>query len=1599
MSDISGKRGILPQTNIQLKRFDPAGFVKGGGTKSESFGKAGLTRAPKSTRPKVFTDQAGQINVARSGGKGARILARMGVGRPVRPRTQAPTTGTGGTTGVTGGTAPTPVAPTGAMTTPTRTPTREEPIKALGERGGELRREAAGLRGSAEGSTTTVDRLMLEGGKAGERVDLRRRGDGLLDETRKRLKSMSDDLKAERGRPVPDQAVIGRLETGIAALKDARREVLAGQIGVEFNGLAEVLERPLPKAGVILSLSTLHGPGRESAEPTIVSRQDIEMLARALDAVAGGATTVDLPGVGRTDLAGLKTFVDALALQTATAGDKTQGRIAGEALGKLSDAIALRLSVDRAVKGVEALVDRDPDFPVSSALKVIAAGFPNLRAEGNDGGDDRLRAAAMGLETIAGMILAGEDLPNLQGLEPRPMVSSGPDRSFDAAYLRMKQAGAGDRLVTAFTAGLVPGFSSAPDPSLSEASARPFESLTTRERAAFTDFARRNGIADGLTAHRMVRSFGTYGGVEPDRDLIAVARKDPASLSVKERARLQDYVNAGNAPDVDTARTRIVAVADKIDALREQGRTVARMRHELNAMNRNLGDVLTADRRRLFQPSTWMDKSVRVFDGAPNSVVKDETLLKALRKFGNKATGEDVVILFAHIATFERKTLALENELFGLYPNLDTSEPVYDPERPLAHLGISNKALEKIGVPIETREPTTNRPPDNVATVLGSVEQMAKQGIRSFSDAENALAMISKVSRLVLKSELTHDMIRAYEGESARAVGQHLVGELLKDADLDYRTEHGLGARAEPPTVNDPVVKKAFQQRTLDVELSYLSLKDDRSVDESRYDRLKNQSRSFERLEGMVVDAYRDVLDVDKRLGDARKLLQDKSKALGIDLDPSSPRGLGSAKALLTALREHDLVVRYGTDGPKQRRDAALESLKGFDLETMRRPWHAKMKAAFGGGGRLDLDGMDPKKLDDLREIAEAIVFIREDAPKLRETAVSEVRTLSGMMDELVAVRRRDNPAAIRTVNDMVRLAVLDEWRTRKSDFEAVGGTLKEGFNPADPDMRRRIEKTLVGWGLDIDTFRPEIDEVVNARMTVDDLLEWAKDTRWSDATIDRFRSEHPGTFSREGVTAAFKSVLRGFTPDGLLHRKAMDEETRTSLVSLLTAFQEGDKLDLKAGQKITLDSGKIPVEPTGLAGLKAKLSGSHLAQFEVERGSDGLKLHLRSGFAGTLGLDAVVGKKFKLGDNVEARLDLSAGLEVGGSKLTGVSITFENSDKGVKALVDLVETMIDGADPKIGDLAGATDVGRGSEGRTKIGAGAQGVGRIQVGGKGPELSGKKDTLGVGLSGQIGVTLARGTKSNVSVSNNETTYKGETEYSLVVNASLNFYASLYNPVNMGTGALAKETGGQKAMDDHFGKRKDGKSLYDISGNTQSTDIVGVGVSSSIAFTDKWKQVSDPSGFFIKSEKVRQSNVVQSRWEAFAVAGNDVETLLKKPGNEELAKTFRALMDYAGPGDFVQVTYGLKRDDMEKANEFVRLSRQARAEGRFEEARDFERSARKIADNGTFVPERIAIVKTSVQKSEISSVNARWIRWDTVAEGKSEHTEVSLKFPT
>jgi hypothetical protein len=1085
-----------------------------------------------------------------------------------------------------------------------------------------------------------------------------------------------------------------------------------------------------------------------------------------------------------------------------------------------------------------------------------------------------------------------------------------------------------------------------------------------------------------MALEHLRQQFAANGRSFPGPAVLALAGKPDDQLTVKERAALLDLVGTTKQATLGEAR----AILKEVNDAREAGRTAATLRHELTTVNEQLARVLTADRRRWYKPWTWGDSAVKVFTAGPQSVLKDANLMKALAKFGDAKTGRDVAILMASLSRLEAETLKAEKTTLGLHPNFVPPSATPDPANPLAHIGISNHDLAAIGLDAT-----------DLAEVGKAVANLTRQGVGSVDDVMQVTKSINDVSRIVLRSELAHGLLQQFEGESARTLGQHLVADLVADADLAYRRAHNMpdlppDLRLKQIAIDDPNVTGHFKTRTAALKTAF------DKADPHAWNQLQDSARTYRGLEGDLVRAYQGHQDVEAEMARQKKLLADEtaSGALGITVDAHAPRGLTSAKAILNALRAEEDFQQSGNPQDARRRDAALEELRGFDDETMRKPWHAKVKVAFGGG-----DVPDIARLQQLRQVAEAIVYIRETGPEHMEALRQQVEGNGAALDMVLAQRREAAPGTMQRVTDMIRLAVLSEWSAAKTDFTLKDGTVSEGFNPSIPPARTAIEKRLTEWGLPLDRFAPELDDVLYSRLSADDVIQWATEARWSSATIAAYREAHPERLSRAGIRAAFAELAHQFTPDALLHRRVMDDGVKGSLLGMIEGFQEGDKLDLKAGQRITLDSGKIPVEPTGLAGIKAKLAMAHIGQFEIERGGDGYKLHLRTGLEGKGNLDAVVGKKFGFGDHVELSAEGSLGLEGSGSRLSGMTLSFKGDAAGRKALIDLVAKMIDGDEIDLWDWQDASDVGSATENRAKFGANIGATGRMQVGGKGPDVGGVKDTLGVGLVGTANASVTRGTKDNVTESLKETTRKGEVEYSATVGASLGFYARLYNPTNIGTGMAATQSGGQKSADQTLGKDPDkGKSLFNMVDNVSNMDIATIGVSATATYVDKWKQVTDAQGIYTKCETVRQANVRQGLVQAFAVCDTpEMRRILADPGNAEFAQNFAAFMKLAGPADFIAVTYGLKPAKLAEANELVRRANAARRQGNEDMALAFEKLARKIVNNdANFIPTKIGLVTTTVEKSEVSNLNARFIRWDTFSDGKAEHTGATLAIP-
>ncbi|MCW1840381.1 hypothetical protein [Prosthecomicrobium hirschii] len=1561
----------MVDTNLSIKSGFSLRALFGGG-KTQQGSVHAFKRAKTTDKPKVASQHRykGDHVLTRKGHRGALLLGRLVKGDPggaiQRKKNQVAPQGQGGQVQrgqvqggqvqggqVQGGQIQ------GGQIQGGQVQGGQAPAKTFAEKLGDLQKGTTALEEGfrtllmkdvpRETLATPKERLAQETALVGDQLKLK--GDAakqqavvgdLLADRRTALATARDHLhRLETTDPVDAEAV-RQAKDDIATLEGAIGELLK----LRDRIVATQIGAEFPRLG-----ANLDGPLTKGGVMTAlwslhnashgigrpgVGEATVRQIGRMIDEFGTGREPVLTDGGEPFTLA---EFRDALKGYGEALGNLHGQEASAKARGEIDRLVAeigTRLDCRDAVASFGRILDKDPKFPLGGAMRSIASALPNIRDNGDSLDPARRGRAAEGLSTLAGMIRDGETFEGLQGH----------DADFDRACL-------------------------------------PFE----QEHGA------RLSVAT-LTA-RLERDYGPL-----PKDILDLAHKKEEDLTPADRDRLVDHFSP--------LRRDLAHTLAECRALREapaEGRKAAQLRHELGEVNRRLADVLSVDRRRWYKPWTWGQGAVRVFNGAPSSIRKDAALLKALKSFGNEASGRDVAFLMARIANLEAQTLKAEHNALGLHPGLDLASLDPQPGSPLAHVGISNEDLRSIGVT-----------PTDLAEVETLVGQMNRQGVGGVDDVHQVTKSINDVARIVLKSELTQGMIDGYQAESNRALGSEVLDILVGDADLRYRKAHLMPVSSERTggrsglSLDDPTVSGHFKGVAQQIRRD-LSGGDPQ---DPVWTGLADQGRQYRGLEDAIVEVYQDYRKVEDRIEASRKVIADANAddQRGIKVSADDPRGLRSAKSVLAALKikeEYDAAI-LRRDLPaardaERRMNGVLDDLRGYDTGSMHRSGWTKMTARLRERPEIG-------ELARLKDVCEAIVYIRETGPSLLEKHGGEIETGGGALDDLVAQRREAHPKAMGQVTDMVRAAVLSEWANggfshAKSDLTVKDG-VSETFDPASDPARKSIENRLKGWGLDLDTFAPEIDSVLYSRMSASDMRQWFQEANLSSETVDRIRVENPAFFSKAGMVDLMKSIGHGFTPDGLLNRKVMDESTKSSLISMLSSFQEGDKLDLRAGQRITLDSGKIPVEPTGLVGIKAKLSGAHIGQFEIERGSDGFKLHLRTGGEARGNLDLVVGKKFDMAPGVELTAEGSVGVEGSVGRLSGVSISFANSPEGCQAMVNLVAKMVDGGKIDLWDWQDATDVGGTTEDRGRIGANAQVTGRAQVGGKGPKLSGVSDTLGVGVQAQAQVGISTGRKDVTTESQREITRKGEVDVTLTAGANVSVYARLYNPLNMGTGALAG-LGGQQGANQHFGMSSgsdgisgtsDDKPLYNITDNVQNTDLVGLGVSTSVSYVSKWKQVSNPDGTFKKVEKVRQANVSQGLIQSLAAVDTpEMQRILNAPGNEGFRSDFQAFMKLMGPRDFIAVTYNIRPERLAEANEMIVRANASRRQGDGRTAERLERQARAIVnDDANYVPAKIGLITTSLRKEEVTNLNARWLKWDSFSDGKAEHTGVTLQVP-
>ncbi|MBC8130819.1 MAG: hypothetical protein H7Y08_10925 [Rhizobiaceae bacterium] len=1037
------------------------------------------------------------------------------------------------------------------------------------------------------------------------------------------------------------------------------------------------------------------------------------------------------------------------------------------------------------------------------------------------------------------------------------------------------------------------------------------------------------------------------------------------------------------------------------------GELAAKTREAFLGQRDRLQRILGEEGAVAYRPAIWL--KVGGHHGGADVSTKETRGLDVLQKLGKK--NPEAAFMVAGLAVLEHQVAKLDSEVLGLkqYEAFDLAD--FDAGRVMSFAGVTEKQMLKLGY--------TAAEADNFPKAM---HNLSKAGFTDVAQLERHVSFLQKATSATLTDQSVQNMIGDAAAGSAGSVGKRLLTTLLSEA-------ASLQTGQPPKSGGDPTLKA----ETADVKLGFAKIATAAhravSSDAGKAQRLGDNTTLFQAAESTIVDLMGQRALLDTRVVEARQTraaARTKDVTRGLDMSAEKPAGLRSAKAILVAVdKEAELVQLRSNGGSRddiarttKERDTALDQLRGFDAETMRRPWHGKLAGLFGSAEKPDIG-----KLATLRDAASAIVFLREGAKAERAVIDAKIGTEVALRQDRLAERQVDNREAILGVRQMVRAAVLAHWPADVIEHKVDGGKVVAAYQPAL--KRTEIEATLTGWGLDVAMFAPEVSEALNGTLERHDLANWADERKAIDPNtglaplpdtrsggrrvLDALGSELKEIFTREGAKNAMLT---------LANKHTIDEGLRSEIGALHGAMKEGDKFDFKTGYKLSLNTGKIPLEPSATVGIRGKMAASSLANLVLERSGDGFKVTARFGAQVQVGVDVLVDQRL----TPEAMIGVSAGVEVTGSYLHGITETFPNTDAGRKACADLLLALTGGEKPKASIFEQASDAATNREVAGKAGVGAKGYAKAEFTTQpfgndgnafaaGPDdknfKSGANNKIGIGASAGIEVAASLGGKYNVVRSFNKVAISTEVELTGSIGANAKFYAKIPTATGAAIAKIMQDSGGQQAADQRFDKDPTAAKVEGswTGGNMAADeDILSADASMMLARSKKYKQeynVSDREDGrdrLTKAEIVQRSNLRLGK--EYALIGIGSKDLAEKLETDAtFRKDYEALKSFMGNEDYLQITYGLTPANIERVADLMARADDHAESGHGATAAFLRGKATSILDKQeSYEATKVTVLTKSTAKEQVNRGNAVLLRFDITAEMGSENAEVTLKVP-
>lgn len=1046
-----------------------------------------------------------------------------------------------------------------------------------------------------------------------------------------------------------------------------------------------------------------------------------------------------------------------------------------------------------------------------------------------------------------------------------------------------------------------------------------------------------------------------------------------------------------------------------------------------------------------YKASIWLSvglpDEVTLPDGNGGSktvkIDKDEQTRRAeerLKALGKK--NPEAAFMVAGLAYLEYTVAKLDRDVLGMTGQDNITLEHFDVDKVLKLAGLNDTQMLELGYDgSQAREERYRQlrkdalmsdDPDKALELKLETDQRAL-GERLFNLSRGGFTGVAQLQRhqnlfyVAANETLTNrsiqNMIGAGMPQSTAELARHTAAEAMADA-----VGLSLGVTVNPGTwstlkATDSDVIRGFQMVSSSVKL-------DIGSDPEALDTLQEGAQAFKMLDDRLGVLMTERGAIDKKIADARKVLKDASQGedgARLDVNPDRPAGLRTAKSILRVLELQDEIDAYETGyvllkpeeikARRAERDTVLDQMKGLDPKMVRRPWYQKLR----GGEAPDIES-----LRGLRQAAASIVYIRETSIDEKADLDLKLAAVAGTRQDILNQRMSDHPEALGTMRQVIRTAVLAHW---PADNRSPGAG---GYEPVM--HREAIEETLKSWGVEPSGFGPEISDALNGALGASDVSAWARQS----TKIDRdtlLRSERPTRLSRfaETLRTELKEI---FSRDGaknaalfLVNKKIADEKVQDELGGLLLSMKDGDKIDFKSGYKLSLNTGKIPLDPSGTLGIRGRIAASALSNLVMERSGDGWKVTARIGGQIAIGADFMADQALtKTGAPITVKAGGSVGGELSGGGLVGFTETFPASEEGREACNKFIMALASGQKPDVSIFEKVSDAATNREISGKIGISAKGYAKAEVmrqpfGDDGDAFhrhkddpkfkSGAKNQLGFGASAGIEIAASIGGKYNVQRSFNKVTISTETEKSIGYTASAGVYGRVMTGGSAAVGAISHAAGIQGDADARFQKEKDGKrtGLMDAGGDAAvQENLLMLEVGGALVVTTRTKLEYTRSDFagmpdrLTKGEIVRRCNLNYGSEKAIIGAGNKQLAALLET-DEDLKESLEALKKRVGGNDILQITYSLSSASQQRIDDLLQAADNIADSRPMVAAAIRGQVARFLKDEDNYVPTKITLVNRTVSKDVANRGNAALVKFDIFGESTVEVAELVVKIPS